>query len=115
MVKNLIFDLDNTIIFDEENFMDYYKIALEKLNYDINYYDKICYAMDEYEELVTEKTLYTSKDELLKYLNQSLNQDYKPELIDELLECVGKYCIKPVLLEEKIARYLSEKYNLYIS
>ncbi len=114
MVKNLIFDLDNTIIFDEENFMDYYKIALEKLNYDINYYDKICYAMDEYEELVTEKTLYTSKDELLKYLNQSLNQDYKPELIDELLECVGKYWIKPVLLEEKIARYLSEKYNLYI-
>ena len=114
MIKNLIFDLDNTIVFDEENYKDSYKEVLKKFEYDENDYIKIYNAMDEYEESVTEDTLYTSKIELLKYINNSLNTEYSLELIDELINSVGKNWIKKVMLDEEIIKYLAEKYKLYI-
>lgn len=114
MIKNLIFDLDNTIIFDEEDYKYSYKNVLKKFNYDENEYLDIYNAMDEYESLVTEEKLYTSKNELLKYINKSLNKNYSIELINELVKSVGEHWTKTVMLDEKIIKYLVSKYNLYI-
>ena len=46
-IKYLIFDLDNTIILDEEEEINTYKDVLKKLNYDIEDYRKIYEAVDE--------------------------------------------------------------------
>lgn len=113
-VKYLIFDLDNTIILDEEEEINTYKDALKKLNYDPEDYCKIYDAVDEYEVAVTEDELYFTKQGLLEFLNKTLNRNYSMELIEELCDVIGKYWIRKVLLDEETVKYLSSKYKLYI-
>lgn len=114
MVKYLLFDLDNTIILDEEEDINTYKEALKSLNYNPEDYRKIYDAVDEYECVVTEDELYFTKQGLLEFLNKRLNRNYSIELIDKLCEAVGKYWIRKVLLDEETAKYLASKYKLYI-
>ena len=113
-IKYLIFDLDNTIILDEEEEINTYKDALKKLNYDIEDYYKIYVAVDEYEASVLEEELYFTKQGLLEFLNKNLNRNYSIELIDELCDVIGKKWIRKILLDKKTAEYLSSKYKLYI-
>ncbi len=113
-VKYLIFDLDNTIILDEEEDIDTYKEVLKNLNYDINDYHKIYDAVDEYELSVSEEELYFTKQGLLDFLNKTLDRNYSIELINGLCEIIGKKWIRKVLLDEEIVRYLAGKYKLYI-
>lgn len=113
-IKYLIFDLDNTIILDEEEEINTYKDALKKLNYDIEDYHKIYDAVDEYEASVTEEELYFTKHGLLEFLNKRLNRNYSIELINELCDVIGKYWIRKILLDEETTKYLASKYKLYI-
>ena len=100
-IKYLIFDLDNTIILDEEEEINTYKDALKKLNYDIEDYYKIYVAVDEYEASVLEEELYFTKQGLLEFLNKNLNRNYSIELIDELCDVIGKKWIRKILLDKK--------------
>lgn len=113
-VKNLIFDLDNTIILDTDEDVECYKEALENLGYDPDDYYKIFVAIDETEALLTEDDIYFTHEKILNYINKKLNKNYKMNLIDELSDSVGKKWTKIVLLDEEIVKYLSEKYNLYV-
>lgn len=113
-IKYLIFDLDNTIILDEEEDIDTYKEVLRKLNYNIEDYHKIYDAVDEYEFSVSEEELYFTKQGLLDFLNKHLNRNYSMELINGLCEIIGKKWIRKVLLDEETVRYLASKYKLYI-
>lgn len=113
-IKNLIFDLDNTIILDEDDDVLSYKKVLEDLGYNPEDYYKIFVAVDEYEASVSEEELYFTKQGLLEFLNKRLNRNYKLELIDGLCDAVGKYWIRKILLDEKIVNYLSQKYKLYV-
>lgn len=56
MIKNLIFDLDNTIIKDEEEDSIYYKEALKKCGYDETNYYKIFCSIDEYDAIKTKRS-----------------------------------------------------------
>lgn len=114
MIKYLIFDLDNTIILDEEQDIDTYKEVLKSLNYDIEDYHKIYDAVDEYEISVSEDELYFSKHGLLDFLNKHLNRNYSMELINGLCDVIGKHWIRKILLDEQTVKYLSSKYKLYI-
>ncbi len=113
-IKYLIFDLDNTIILDEEEDINTYKDALESLNYDPEDYHKIYDAVDEYEISVTEDELFFTPKGLLEFLNKKLNRTYNIELINKLCDVIGKYWIRKVLLDEETVKYLSSKYKLYI-
>lgn len=113
-IKYLIFDLDNTIILDEEEDINTYKEALESLKYNPKDYYKIYDAIDEYEVSVTEEELFFTKNGLLEFLNKNLNRNYSLELINKLCDIIGKYWIRKILLDEETVQYLSSKYKLYI-
>lgn len=113
-IKNLFFDLDNTIIMDTDEDVEYYRDALKKLGYDENEYYNIFNVIDEYETTISEKDSYYNKEKLLIYLNNKLNSNYSMKLIDEINDIIGKYWIKKILLKEDTLKYLSQKYNLYI-
>lgn len=113
-IKNLIFDLDNTIILDEDEDIETYKEVLKELNYDPEDYRKIYNAVDEYELSVTEDELYFTREGLLNFLNRTLNRNYSIELINGLCDIIGKCWIRKILLDEDTVKYLASKYKLYI-
>lgn len=114
MIKNLIFDLDDTIIKDELEDAIYYKEALRNCGYDENNYKKVYDAIEIYDNTRSEKCLYYNKQEMLKVINFELQTDYSINLIDELILVIGKYWTKRVQIKEENIKKLSEKYNLYI-
>lgn len=113
-IKNLIFDLDNTIILDIDEDVEIYKEALKELKYDPDDYYRIYEAIDETEEALTENDIFFTKEKALKHINEKINKNYKIEVIDKLSEKVGKYWTKNILLDEETAKYLARKYNLYV-
>lgn len=113
MIKNIIFDLDDTIIRDEKSDALAYKEALSNLGYDEDDYWKVYCAIDRYEEVFTEENNFYNKKELIDFINKVLNKNYAYEFMDELLR-VAEYWTKNVILSEEIVKKLSEKYNLYI-
>lgn len=114
MIKNLFFDLDNTIIKDEDEDSKFYKIALNNLGYDENDYWGIYCKIDEYEKTLTQENIFYKKEGLLNFINSGLDRNYSIKLIDELSIVIGKEWTKRVILSEDTLQYLYNKYNLYI-
>jgi putative hydrolase of the HAD superfamily len=114
MIKNIFFDLDNTIIKYEEDFPIYYKEALKKCNYDENDYLKIYNAIDLYEESLSNEKPYYNKIEMIDFINKELNSNYSYELVEELNNVIGKYWIKTNFLTEETLQNLYKKYNIYL-
>ncbi len=114
MIKNIIFDLDNTIIKYTNDYALYYKEALRNCGYSENDYLNIYNAIDDYNLLLSETTPFYSRESLLTFLNEKLNKNYNIKLIDELIKVVGKYWISSVFLTEETLKYLHSKYKLYI-
>lgn len=113
MIKNLIFDLDDTIIRDEKSDALVYKEALRKLGYDEEDYWNVYSAIDKYEDIFTEEKNLYDKKELIDFINKVLNKNYAYELMDELLR-VAEYWTKNIILSEDTVKRLSEKYDLYV-
>ncbi len=114
MIKNLIFDLDDTIIKDEKEDSECYKEALRSCGYNEEKYYDIYEAIDEYDKLITEDNMYYEKTEMLKTINKLLHTNYDIKLIDKMLEVSGKYWTKKVIINENIMKKLSKKFNLYV-
>ena len=114
MIKNVIFDLDNTLILDKLEDAEFYKEALKKLNYNEHDYMDVYNAIDEYEESLTDENPYFNKEEMIKFINKHLNKDYDVKLADEINNAIGKYWTKRVMIEEDVLKELSQKYNLYV-
>lgn len=113
-IKNIIFDLDNTIIFDTEADAESYKKVLKDNGYDENDYMKIYDSVDRYDKIINEENCYYNKLELLKFINKDLDKNYSEKFIDEIIGSVGKDWIKKILLSKQTVEYLFSKYNLYI-
>lgn len=113
-VKNIFFDLDNTLIFDEDTDSEYYKEALSNLGYNENNFYKIYVAIDEYEKSLTEENCFYNEKEMLEFINKSLDEDYRIELIAELRKAIEENWIKRPLIKEDLLEKLSKKYNLYV-
>lgn len=113
-IKNLILDLDNTIILDTEEDSECYREALTNCGYDDDYFYAIFEAIDEYDKILDENNLYYNKEDMVNFINETLGQDYSVELIDEISKCIGKYWTKNILLSKETIEYLASKYNLYI-
>lgn len=113
-IKNILFDLDNTLIKNEEDDMLYYKEALSNLGYDEKDYKTIYDLLDKYNPTFTENNNFYSKQDMLNFINQNLNKNYSIELIDEINKYISKYWIKHSFIQEDTLKYLSSKYNLYV-
>lgn len=113
-VKNILFDLDNTLIENQEDNILWYKKALSNLGYDENDYMDIYNAIDEYTFTLSEENNFYSKQSMLNFINTSLGKNYSIELIDELNKYIAKYWTNHPFISEKTLQYLSSKYNLYI-
>lgn len=113
-VKNIILDLDNTIIFDTEEDSETYRNVLIDAGYSDDYFYGIYQAIDYYDKSITENNPYYNEKDMLEFINESLEQDFSMELIDGIKDVVGKEWIKRVLISEDTLKYLASKYNLYI-
>lgn len=114
MIKNVIFDLDNTIIRQKQTDALYYQEVLEKLGYRKECWKDIYQAIDDYEHTFTEEHNLYDRQNMLDFINMKLSKNYPLNLIDEINRVIGEYWISEVLLEEKTLKYLSRKYNLYV-
>ncbi len=113
MVKNIIFDLDNTIITNTKEDVLKYKEALTKCGYDENDFLAIYDALDDYADSLNESNRFFSKQDAIDFLNKSLSKNYDLGLMDEINDVIGKYWTQP-LLQESILEYLHSKYALYV-
>ncbi len=113
-IKNIIFDLDNTIIYDTEADAESYKRVLKNNGYDENDYMAIYDAVDRYDEIIDANNCYYDKMDMLNYINQNLNKNYSEKFIDEIIDSVGSEWIKTVLVSKETIEYLFSKYNLYV-
>lgn len=115
MIKNLIFDLDNTIIKDDDKKdSQTYKEALKNCGYNEEKYYKIYVVIDEYDKSLTEQNMYYNEKDMLDFINKKLETQYEIKLIDELLKVAGKYWTKEILIQKEIIEKLALKYNLYV-
>ncbi len=110
-MKKIIFDLDNTLIFWEEEFIKPLKYTLSLYNIiDEELINKINYYLDNYEKDIN----YLSKEILIKYINSNCNTNLDIKFLDLLLknqeECAGK--VSDELIDT--LEYLSNKYELYV-
>lgn len=110
-MKKIIFDLDNTLIFWKDEYINklYDTLSLYNIN-DEKLANKINYYLDNYEKDIN----YLSKDILIKYINDNCNTNFDTKFIDILLknqeECSEKLSIDLIDTLE----YLSNKYELYV-
>ena len=113
-IKNIIFDLDNTIILDTEEDSECYRNVLINAGYPDDYFYGIYQGIDEYDKTITEENPYYNEKDMLEFLNEYLEQEFSIEVIEGLKESVGKEWTKRVLISKKTLEYLASKYNLYI-
>ena len=84
MIKNIIFDLDNTIIEDRDEYILYYKEALINCGYSEENYLNIYNAFEDYEHILDEKNRFYSRKTAIEFLNKKLGTNYDIKLIDEI-------------------------------
>ncbi len=114
MIKNIIFDLDNTIIEDKEDYIVTYKKSLINSGYDEKDFYKIYDIIEEYDSTLTEQKNFYSKNSLIEFINKKLNRNFDIKLIDEINNTIQKEWIKYILIPEETLIYLNNKYNLYV-
>lgn len=114
MIKNILFDVDNTILDSSSENAIFYKEALESIGYDVSRYLDVYNAIDLYEDNFTEENNFYSKFDMLKLINQELCEDYPLQLIDEINKVIAKYWLKKILINKDIMEYLYSKYDLYV-
>lgn len=113
-VKNLIFDLDNTIILDTEEDSEYYREVLINAGFTDDYFYGIYQAIDEYDKILTEEEPYYDENKLLEFINEYLGQEFNLDVIKGIKEVAGREWTKRVIIPEEVLEYLSSKHNLYV-
>ncbi len=112
-MKRIVFDIDNTLLMFNEDYIKEYAKLLDKLGYgyDLDRAYDIYDVIGEYE-----KDGYILEDKhLLSYINDKLNTNYDMRLIKELNYHIANYWTDPVSDEVKdTLDYLSHKYELYV-
>ena len=107
-MKKVIFDLDNTLLMFDENYLNDYGSVINGTYEDgLNLYNSI----GKYERAVG---LY-NKNELLDFVNKDLNTNYSVDTFDKLLDVISNKWISgiPDGIEDTL-KYLCSKYELYV-
>ena len=107
--KKIIFDLDNTLLFISDEWIDAYNFFIDKYNLNVS-------AKELYSTIGTiEKNnpdIYITKQFFIDYINDKLSLDFDEQKCDELLEIYAKIPLKNIEVVGNILAYLSNKYEL---
>lgn len=107
--KKIIFDLDNTLLFISDEWIDAYNSFIDKYNLNVS-------AEELYSTIGTiEKNnpdIYITKQFFIDYINDKLSLDFDEQKCDEFLEIYAKIPLKNIEVVENILAYLSNKYEL---
>lgn len=109
MIKKIVFDLDNTLLFLSDEWEEKYKKFMDKYNLNISAND-LFLCIGNFEKKM--KNIVVSKQKLSEYVSNDLSIDFTIDMILELSEI---YNNTPLLNTDTIydaLNYLSEKYEL---
>ena len=109
MIKKIVFDLDNTLLFLSDEWEENYKRFIDKYNLNISAKD-LFLCIGNFEKKM--KNIVVLKQKLSEYVSNDLSIDFTIDMILELSEI---YNNTPLLNTDTIydaLNYLSEKYEL---
>lgn len=109
MIKKVIFDLDDTLIINKDNYIDNYNIIINKYNLNS--------SIEEFYNVIGDYELSTNKYnkyELLELINKHYNTNFNIELVNDIIKVVGKWTDKASEEVVSTLKYLSQKYELYV-
>lgn len=113
MIKKIVFDLDNTIMFWEDYYYKSLELALDELNikYDKKYILKLEEAVDNYEKVYNRYEKKFMIEIMKKYSKIDLPLNFIDIWIKYLKDCYPKEQDKELI---STLSYLSEKYDLTV-
>ena len=109
MIKKIIFDLDNTLLFLSDEWEKNYKKFIDKYNLNISTKD-LFLCIGNFEKNM--KNIVVSKQKLSEYVSNDLFIDFTTNMILELLEIYNNTSLLNTDMIYDILNYLSEKYEL---
>ena len=109
MIKKIIFDLDNTLLFLSDEWEENYKRFIDKYNLNISTND-LFLCIGNFEKNM--KNIVVSKQKLSEYVSNNLFIDFTTNMILELLEIYDNTSLLNTDTIYDILNYLSEKYEL---
>ena len=109
MIKKIIFDLDNTLLFLSDEWEENYKRFVDKYNLSISA-NELFLSIGNFEKSM--KNIVVSKQKLSEYVSNDLSIDFTTNMILELLEIYDNTSLLNTDTIYDILNYLSEKYEL---
>ena len=109
MIKKIIFDLDNTLLFLSDEWEENFKRFIDKYNLNISAND-LFICIGNFERNM--KNIVVSKQKLSEYVSNDLFIDFTTNMILELLEIYDNTSLLNTDTIYDILNYLSEKYEL---
>ena len=109
MIKKIVFDLDNTLLFLSDKWEENYKKFIDKYNLNISAND-LFLCIGNFEKNM--KNIVVSKQKLFEYVSNDLSIDFTTNMILELLEIYDNTSLLNTDTIYDILNYLSEKYEL---
>lgn len=109
MIKKIIFDLDNTLLFLSDEWEENFKRFIDKYNLNISAND-LFLCIGNFERNM--KNIVVSKQKLSEYVSNDLFIDFTTNMILELLEIYDNTSLLNTDTIYDILNYLSEKYEL---
>ena len=109
MIKKIIFDLDNTLLFLSDEWEENYKRFVDKYNLSISA-NELFLSIGNFEKSM--KNIVVSKQKLSEYVSNDLFIDFTTNMILELLEIYDNTSLLNTDTIYDILNYLSEKYEL---
>ena len=109
MIKKIVFDLDNTLLFLSDEWEENFKKFIDKYNLNISDND-LFLCIGNFEKKM--KNIVVSKQKLSEYVSNDLFIDFTTNMILELLEIYDNTSLLNTDTIYDILNYLSEKYEL---
>lgn len=110
MIKNIIFDLDGTLLFLSPVWVEYYKRFIEKYNLNITP-QKLYISIGNYEKLNNDALIDLKR--ICEFLSEENSIIFSQAMFIDLLEIYKNIPLTHINTVFKILTYLSGKYNLY--
>lgn len=109
MIKKIVFDLDNTLLFLSDEWEENFKRFIDKYNLNISVND-LFLCIGNFEKNI--KNIVVSKQKLSEYVSNDLSIDFTTDMILELSEIYNNTSLLNTDTIYDILNYLSEKYEL---
>ncbi|MBR5662488.1 MAG: HAD family hydrolase [Bacilli bacterium] len=108
-MKKIIFDLDNTLLFLSDEWLNVYDKFREKYSLNVS-------SIEMFKTIgtieVNNKDKIINHDFFINYINENLSQNYDENMGKEILEEYAKIPLLKVDIVEDVLKYLSSKYEI---